>query len=255
MIYQEATRGLKKMVKTIPMLVFWAITVFLSILLIHNAVLYFTHGGEYGILPEKLEARKDWLWNIAFYLHLPAGIACLALPWVGFARKLAPIAKTLHASAGKAYVRLTLFIVCPTGMYLALYAKGGMLTASGFLLQGLLLGWHTTLAARAAASGDYKSHVQQMIRSYSVALVVLTFRVLHIGFFLLQVPYYHNYAISQWLGLSLNLLIAESIIAFSSRNFSTHKHPHYESHPKNDGIVSRRPWHRRLLAWADDPRR
>ncbi|HYC84568.1 MAG TPA: hypothetical protein VEB86_05065, partial [Chryseosolibacter sp.] len=54
--------------------------------------------------------------------------------------------------------------------------------------------------------------IQYMIRSYAVAAVVLTFRILHIIFFFLHVPYQHNYAISQWLGMSGNMLLAEVVI-------------------------------------------
>jgi len=54
-----------------------------------------------------------------------------------------------------------------------------------------------------------------------VATVVLSFRILHILFFLLKVPYQDNYAISQWLGLSSNLLIAELIIVLAGIKFRT----------------------------------
>ena len=48
--------------------------------------------------------------------------------------------------------------------------------------------------------------------------------------FLLEVPYQDNYAISQWLGISLNLLLAEIMIArinTSQKTVSLKSH-HYE---------------------------
>lgn len=203
-------------------LILWIPIVFFSVLLAHNAILYFTHGGEYGILPEKIAARKDPVWNFAFYLHLPTGIFCLLSPFFLFARRFLgrPIRfryfsrpLDLHQIIGKVYVWITLVLVCPTGMYLALYAKGGLITQVGFMIQGILLGVFTYNGYRAGLRGDKTNHVANMIRSYAVTTVVLSFRFLHIFFFLLKIPYQDNYAISQWLGLSFNMLLAEVIIA------------------------------------------
>jgi hypothetical protein len=193
-------------------LIAWVPIVFFSTLLAHNAILYFTHGGEYGILPEKLFARQDLFWNVAFYVHLPAGIICLFAPMISFAKTFLRNGLRFHQYVGRLYTWVTLFIVCPTGMYLAFYAKGGAITQAGFLLQGLLLAVFSYKGYKAIIKGDKLQHVRFMIRSYAVAIVVLSFRIYHILFFLLAVPYQDNYAISQWLGLVGNIFLAEMII-------------------------------------------
>jgi hypothetical protein len=202
----------RKIISFLPALILWVPLIFFSILLSHNAILYFTHGGEYGILPEKNEARADVFWNIAFYIHLPTGIICLLSPVILFCRRFFKRGLSLHRLIGKIYVWTTLIFVCPTGMYLALYAKGGLVTQIGFMLQGILLAVFTYLGYKSIERGDKVQHFQYMIRSYAVATVVLSFRILHILFFLWNVPYVDNYAISQWLGLFWNLLFAEVII-------------------------------------------
>lgn len=204
----------KKILSIISALVLWLPVIFFSLLLSHNAMLYFTHGGAYGILPEKVIARQDVLWNIAFYVHLPTGILCLLSPIILFSRLFIKRALQLHQVVGKLYVWITLLLVCPTGMYLALYAKGGLITQTGFMLQGILLVWFTYKGYAAIQQKHKTGHVQYMIRSYAVATVVLSFRIFHIILFLLNVPYLDNYAISQWLGLTGNLLFAELIILF-----------------------------------------
>jgi hypothetical protein len=118
-------------------------------------------------------------------------------------------------------------------MYLALYAKGGLITQVGFMLQGVLLGWFTYRGYKAIEKGDKMVHLHYMIRSYCVATVVLSFRILHILFFILKVPYQDNYAISQWLGLAGNALLAEVIIIFVSlkvRSIHSLKTHPYETH-------------------------
>jgi hypothetical protein len=213
-------------------IIFWAPIVFFSILLAHNAMLYFTHGGEYGILPEKVIARNDILWNISFYTHLPAGTVCLLTPLFLFARRYLKSGLRLHQLAGKIYVWTTLTLVCPTGMYLALYAKGGLATQVGFMIQGVLLATFTWRGYQAIRKGDKALHLHSMIRSYAIATVVLSFRIFHILFFILQIPYQDNYAISQWLGLAGNLLIAEvciAIVSFMGNHSSKTKSQHYET--------------------------
>jgi hypothetical protein len=205
-------------------IILWLPVIFFSLLLTHNAILYFTHGGEYGILPEKILARQDLIWNICFYVHLPAGIICLLAPLFLFARRFMKKAFALHVIVGKIYVWTTLIIVCPTGMYLAFYAKGGVITQAGFMIQGILLAAFTWAGYRAILKGDKIAHLQNMIRSYAVATVVLTFRIFHIMFFLLRVPYQDNYAISQWLGMAINLLVAEICVVLISNKIKNSHH-------------------------------
>lgn len=192
----------------------WVIISLLSLLLVHNAILYFTHGGEYGILPEKLTARNDVLWNIAFYIHLPSGIICLLSPLLLFARRANHMASMVHTKIGKLYVWITLLIVCPTGLYLALYAKGGFLTQAGFVVQDILLAFFTYSGYKGVVARNKTLHIRFMIRSYAAASVVLTFRILHLVFFFLDLPYQENYAFSQWLGVCINLWLAEIFVFF-----------------------------------------
>jgi uncharacterized membrane protein len=203
----------------VTVLLFWVPMMLLSLLLIHNAMLYFTHGGEYGILPEKVVARQDLVWRVCFYLHLPFGSICLFIPSVLLMRNMIPLKVALHRAIGKLYVYSTLAIVCPTGIYLALYAKGGLVTQVGFILQGILLYYFTWRGLQAILKGQIQEHRRMMVRSYAVAAVVISFRVLHIIFFLINVRYQDNYALSQWLGLTGNILLAEILLI--SRNSFT----------------------------------
>jgi uncharacterized membrane protein len=208
-----------KVMSLVTVLLFWVPMMLLSILLIHNAMLYFTHGGEYGILPEKVVARQDLVWRVCFYLHLPFGSICLFIPSVLLMRNMIPLKVDLHRTIGKLYVYSTLAIVCPTGIYLALYAKGGLVTQVGFVLQGILLYYFTWRGLQAILKGQIQEHRRMMVRSYAVAAVVISFRVLHIIFFLINVRYQDNYALSQWLGLTGNILLAEILLI--SRNSFT----------------------------------
>jgi hypothetical protein len=203
-----------KVISIIPALMFWTPVTFLSVLLAHNAVLYFTHGGDYGLVIEKVVAKRDVLWHISLYVHLITGIVCLLTPIFLFAKRFVRKGIQLHRTIGKIYVWITLVLVCPTGLYLALYAKGGLSTQIGFIVQDVLVAYYTYRGYAYIRNGDKTFHFLSMIRSYAMVAVVLTFRLLHVIFFLLDVPYQTNYAISQWLGIALNLLFAEILILF-----------------------------------------
>ena len=194
--------------------VFWSTVILLSGLLAFNALHYYTFSPLYGILPEKVMAFKNWVWTISFYLHMGAGVICLFVPIVLFVGEAFHLSKQWHRRLGKLYVYDTLVIIVPTGLYMAFFAKGGTSTQLGFIVQGLALALSTVLAVLSIKQGNLIQHKQWMMRSYSFAFAVVTFRVLHIFFYNLKVPYELNYQLSQWVALLFNALVVEIIILY-----------------------------------------
>lgn len=198
-------------------------------LLSHNALLYLTFDPDYGILPEKRLAEQDIFWLASLYIHVGAGVPILLIPVISFLGKLFKVSTRVHKLIGLWYCRIGLFLVLPTGIYLAFYAKGGLLTQAGFLLQALLFGWFTWMGWKSAERGAYDRHRIWMTRGFAIMAAVLTFRVYHLIFFYLKVPYEDNYAISQWLSLAGNYFLAELAILWnSSKNVSNTSQLHYE---------------------------
>lgn len=177
-------------------------------------MLYFTHGGDYGLVIERVVAKRDVLWHISLYVHLITGTICLLTPIFLFAKRFSKNGVQIHRLIGNIYIWITLVFVCPTGLYLALYAKGGLVTQIGFVIQDLLVAYYSYQGYRAIHQRDKKFHFMNMIRSYAMVAVVLSFRLFHVIFFVLSVPYETSYAISQWLGITFNLLLAEILILF-----------------------------------------
>ncbi len=152
-----------------------------------------------------------------------AGVLCLGIPLTLFIGLYFNLNRKWHRKLGKVYIVNTLLLVVPTGMYMALFAKGGLSTQIGFLVQGILLGLFTYIAFVQAKKGKIVSHTQWMIRSYAAGSAVISFRLLHILFYYIELPYEINYALSQWLGILINAFIAEAIITYQlSLNKSVH---------------------------------
>ncbi len=204
----------EKIYSSLLSLFLWGPIVFFSSLLIHNSLLYYTFDNEYGILPEKAQAMKDPVWVFSLYVHIISGVLCLSIPVFSFLGKYIGLGIRAHRAIGKLYVLLSLFIVAPTGMYLALYAKGGFIAQAGFMAQGILLSFFTYRGYKTILQGNKTAHIQWMIRSYAMASAVLSFRIFHIAFFFTTIPYEDLYGLSQWLSVVVNALIAETIIAY-----------------------------------------
>ena len=199
---------------------FWFPILVLTWLLSFNALHYYTFSFEYGILPEKLTARQDNVWLVSFYLHMFFGVVCLFAPLLLFCRKQFRIPASAHRKIGKIYVICTLLIVVPTGFYMSRYAKGGVVSQLGFVAQGILLFIFTWRAFKLVLNKNYQAHAKMMVRGSAVVTAALTFRLYHIWFYYLDIPYEINYAASQWISIIGNLFIAEAIITVKHYNQS-----------------------------------
>ncbi len=63
------------------------------------------------------------------------------------------------------------------------------------------------------------AHSHWMIRSYSMALTAVTFRVYHLLFFYWGMDHFNNYAVSLWISVVGNILVAEYIIYRKSNSY------------------------------------
>lgn len=206
-------KGAQKYIEGILEVAIWIPIVFFSSLLIHNGLLYYRFDMDYGILPEKQEAMKDDMWLVCFYIHVVAGVLCLIIPAINIIGRHLGLSLRWHQMLGKLFVNNNIMVVAPTGMYLATYAKGGVWAELGFICQGILLIYFSFKGYKAVQRSIFE-HIKYMIRAYAVALSVLTFRILHVIFIIIKIPYQDNYAISQWLSITLTLAMAELIIIY-----------------------------------------
>ena len=199
-------------------LLIWLPIVGLSLLLAANSLPYFTFDTTYSLLTEKQDALSDPIYLPIFYLHVLSGIPCLLLPVLNFSKRVLRNKRNLHVMLGRWYSKVTLFVVAPTGMYLAWYAKGGATGKISFWALGILLATFTWLGIRAIKQKDVAGHIDWMTRSYAMATSALTFRVFHILFYALYMPYETNYQTSLVLSLIVNMGLGELAIRWFRKN-------------------------------------
>ncbi|MFM7022788.1 MAG: DUF2306 domain-containing protein [Flavobacteriales bacterium] len=193
-------------------LLLWIPIVFFSTLLVMNTMEFFHFDTSRGFLSEKTEAIKNVLWLPMFYLHISSGILLLVIPMVNFSRRMLKFSPRMHVVIGKIYVYLALYLVAPSGIYLSFFAKEGLWSILGFFVTGLCLSFSTYLGWIAMKKNNLQGHIEWMSRSYAVVSSAITFRILHLVFYSLEVEYHYNYILSVWLSLLVNLLLVEIML-------------------------------------------
>jgi hypothetical protein len=197
----------------------WAALLAGALLILESSLRDFGPGGEGIFVEQKGEIGRLPLWSFCLHVHVVAGIVCLLSVLPQFSRKLLRRIPALHRWCGRAYAASVLLFLCPTGIYLALFAKGGLAGQTGFLLLGVAT-FHTTLRGVTSMMGgsrDLAVHREWMTRSFAFAATAITFRVYHLGFYLLGMAGDTNYVTSLWLSILGNAAVAELVLRRRSR--------------------------------------
>src|SRR5688572_2682041 len=100
---------------------------FFAVLIIYNMLDYF-RGEPVAFLIERPALARDLAWRGVLYVHVAGGITCLvSLIALGLSRRA-----QLHRWFGRIYAASVAGLLCPTGFYLAFFAKGGALGQLAF---------------------------------------------------------------------------------------------------------------------------
>ena len=216
------SRGItaKKVLTNSLLILFWVPIIFLSLLLIYNTLPYFTFNKHMSFLEERAVLYAKSIWRISFYVHIAAGAICIFTALLQFSSWILKKRKRIHIISGKIYVFVVLLIGAPSGFYMTFFAKGGYWERACFMFMAIFWFYSTYKGFVAAArEKNFLSHKFWMIRSYSMALTAVTFRVYHIVFFMSGMNDFSNYSLSLWISVLGNALIAEAIILSKSRNY------------------------------------
>jgi hypothetical protein len=177
-----------------------------------NNTIYFGSGPAPQFLLEKGTWGQEPWWLAAFYFHLVGASLALAagtpLMFPAWTRRH----PAWHRRLGYVYLNSVLWMAAPSGLALALVAKGGLGGTAGFLVAGILW-WQTTWTGYLAIRrGDLPAHIRAMVRSFCWALSAPAFRVIQIALFAAGVDDGTNYIASLWLSMAASVWLAESFL-------------------------------------------
>lgn len=148
-----------------------------------------------------------------FYTHVYTSIFVLLSGFVAILRKDFGI-KNFHRNAGKIYILLILILAAPSGMYMGVFANGGLYAKVSFVLLGMLWWFSTFKAYQLARQKKFEAHKQWMWRSFAFTISAITLRMWKV----IIVYAFHPdpmdvYQVIAWLGWIPNILLVEYVIA------------------------------------------
>jgi hypothetical protein len=191
----------------------WTLFIFFSILIGLYPFTYWIFDMSQGLLASKsVELLQSNLWNTSFYVHISLGAISMLTGWSQFIKGLRNRNLNLHRTIGKVYL-IAVALSGLGGLYIALFASGGMVSVFGF--SGLALAWlfTTSRAYLSIRNKDVDRHQYWMIRSYALCWAAVTLRMwLPLLQFALGMEFLTAYRIIAWLCWVPNLVVAELII-------------------------------------------
>ncbi len=186
--------------------------------MLHTTMGYTSFRDDVQFLLLKQDYIHNPLWKTAFYIHVFSAVIALFAGFTQFSSQFLQEYRKLHRLVGKIYVLNILLVNAPVGMIMALYANGGLLGKTAFVLLDILWFWFTYKAVIAAKKRDFVSHRNYMIRSYALMFSAITLRtwkiILSQSF---DIEPSQLYIIYSWMGFVPNLLIAEWYVRFARK--------------------------------------
>lgn len=184
-----------------------ALTLFLIIgglSMLFMSVRYFGDG-MVGIAKGKAIAEHLW-YRLCLQTHIAGGLLAILIgPWQLLPRFRAKQPK-VHRLLGYVYVGSVLASGA-TGLVVAPFAMGGLITQVGFSLLAIVWLTTTLLAVRAVLQKNWPRHGVYMQLSYALTFGAITQRTLLLVPLLTDVPFMPIYQLSAWLPWLLNLAL------------------------------------------------
>jgi uncharacterized membrane protein len=158
----------------------------------------------------EVEHRPEYLYF--FYTHVYTSIFVLLFGFLAILKKDFGI-KNLHKNLGKLYILLILVLAAPSGIYMGVFANGGISSKISFVILGCLWWFSTYKAYQLARQKNFSQHKQWMWRSFALTLSAITLRMWKVIIVYLFHPNPMDvYQIIAWLGWVPNILIIEYLI-------------------------------------------
>jgi len=186
---------------------------YFSYLLLKITLQYIPYNSDVAFLRIKQDVINIPFYKMAFFTHvytamlvLPAGLTQFSL----YIRRSFP---QIHKYTGWLYAAVVILLAGPSGLYMGIYANGGLVSQISFCLLAVLWIYFTAMAIVKVTRHDYKAHREFLIRSFALTLSAITLRAWkYLLVFLFEPRPMDVYQIVAWLGWIPNLIIAEMLI-------------------------------------------
>lgn len=162
---------------------------------------------------KQTEVESIRLYLPIFYIHVFSAIFVLLAGFTQFNKTLLNKHAKLHRKLGYLYVVLVLLFAAPSGLFIGVFANGGLIAKAAFSILAVLWFWFTLKAVLLAKKQKFKAHYNFMLRSFALACSAITLRLWKVILVYLFHPAPMDvYQIIAWLGWIPNLLLVEWMI-------------------------------------------
>ena len=174
--------------------------------------IYFFIPRKFGLLQSKSDAvLNNIFWNIEFYTHIILGGLALLIGWTQFRLNLRTNNLKLHRQIGKVYV-ITSLLSAVAGIYIALFATGGLITSLGFICLGIIWFYTTLRAYIEIKNKRIDKHQNMMIYSYAACFSAVTLRIYLPLLNILFHDFIKAYIVVAWLCWIPNIIVAYFLV-------------------------------------------
>ncbi|WP_431134511.1 DUF2306 domain-containing protein [Psychroserpens mesophilus] len=202
------------MIKKIAFIIFAVLCISIGL----YPLIYFIIDPTFGLLNSKSDLLlNDGLWNIGFYAHISLGGLALLIGWTQFNKTLRKNNINLHRNIGKVYI-ISVLLSGFSGLYIAYFATGGIVSTLGFSLLALIWIYTTIRAFLEIKNRSISKHQKFMIYSYAACFAAVTLRIwLPILTTIFQ-DFMTAYRIVSWLCWIPNMVVAAYIVKSQELN-------------------------------------
>jgi len=187
-------------------------------LMLRTIIGYTVFQDDVQFLAQKQAYVGNPVWKAAFYIHVFTAVVALLAGFTQFSKQILQDHRAWHRRLGRIYVIVVLLVNVPAGLVMAIYANGGLIGKTAFVLLDALWFWCTWRGYASARQRDFSAHKDWMIRSYALTLSAITLRTWKIILaHTFDIDTAHLYVIDAWMGFVPNLLLAEVFIQMRGR--------------------------------------
>jgi hypothetical protein len=166
---------------------------------------YFPPNFDSGFLLDRngyFFGRYQW----SFYVHITSGPLSLVLGLILLSEKLRRRCPKWHRFLGRVQTINVLFLVTPSGLWMARYAETGRVAGLGFGTLAVLTALCVALGWRASVLRQFQSHQRWMERGFALLCSAVVLRVIGGSATLANVDWPWLYPVSAWASWLLPLL-------------------------------------------------
>ena len=178
-------------------------------LMLSASASYLELGDTHPFFLEKWPLAHPGRWLAALYVHVPSALFSLPACLVLLLRPVRRRFPRFHRWLGRVTGAVIVLAMVPSGMYLALFARGGWISTFGFWLTGAITFVAMAKSIQAARAGDMRRHRRFSAHVVAQLSVAVVSRLLLVAADAAEVDGTWVYVAALWVPVTGSALVAE----------------------------------------------